>query len=253
MATLADARGVYEDVVAEKCRRDPVFWAERNFYAEETVFTPEGLIQLMPHQRMILRYAFQRDETGRFRFTTIIYSAVKKSGKTAMGGLVGRWAAETWTRRGDVYFVGNDANQAKERGYAALRSSIELNPEYNPMKERLPGQWIIHDKYGRHIPTGSKAHAVATDYKGEAGSNPVLSVWTEIWGFIQTASLRFWAEMTPSPTRAASVRFIETYAGFVGESELLEGLYNNVVKPECQLTNQHLMDVLGDSAKAPCS
>jgi len=43
--------------------RDPVKWAENHFYVEETVSQPAGLIQFMPHQRVILRYAFIRETT----------------------------------------------------------------------------------------------------------------------------------------------------------------------------------------------
>ncbi len=34
-----------------------------------------------------------------------------------------------------------------------------------------------------------------------------------------------WDEMIPVPTRKVSIRLTVTYAGFEGESELLEGLY----------------------------
>ncbi len=155
---------------------DVVIWASNNFYAEATVDRPAGLIDLKPHQKAILRLAFQK--TGRlYRFKTIIYSCIKKGGKTAIGGLVGRWASETWGDNGDVYFVGNDADQAKEKGFAALKTSIELHPDFNRSKQELPGRWLLRETGARYIPNGSRVHAVATDYKGEAGSNPIMTVW----------------------------------------------------------------------------
>ena len=160
----------------EKQRQDVVLWAENNFYAEATVDRPMGIINLQPHQKAVLRYAFQQKD-GRFPFKTILYSTCKKGGKTAVGGLVGRWAAECWDNNSDIYFVGNDADQAKEKGYAALRTSIELHPDYHRGKQELPGKWITRDTKARYIPNGSKVHAVALDYKGEAGSNPVMTVW----------------------------------------------------------------------------
>src|SRR5712692_1982500 len=39
------------------------------------------------------------------------------------------------------------------------------------------------------------------------------------------ASRRLWEELTPVPTRKNSIRFITTYAGYEGESQLLRGLY----------------------------
>lgn len=225
---------------------DIVYWAENNYYAEATIDNGEPhLICLAPHQKIVLRYAFRRIN-GHFKYSSILWSQPKKSGKTCIGGLVGRWACETWGKNGDIYFVGNDADQARTKGYAALRNSIELHPEFNRHRGILSGEWITLETAAKCLKTGSKVHAVATDYKGEAGSNPILSVWTELWGFIDKAALRFWAEMAPSPTRPDSLRFVETYAGFVGESELLETLYNSVVKNGRQLRNQDLMDALGD-------
>lgn len=248
-----------EKVRRERARRveqarlasDIVYWAEKNFYVEATPETEAGLIQFAPHQKVILRYMFRKVD-GRFPFDVVLYSAIKKSGKTTIGGVVNRWAAETWGRRNDIYCVGNDANQAKEKGFQALKTSIELNPEYNPSKQKLNGQWLLRDMQAKYIPGHSTIHAVATDYKGEAGSNPVLTLWTELWGFVDKAALRFWAEMAPSPTRPFSMRFIETYAGFVGESELLEGLYESVVVNGRQLTVRDLREALGPDYEEGC-
>jgi hypothetical protein len=46
-------------------------------------------------------------------------------------------------------------------------------------------------------------------------------------GFVDL--LWLWEELTPVPTRRNSIRFLDTYAGFEGESEVLEGLYKTVV------------------------
>lgn len=234
-----------------RLKRDIVYWAERNFHVEATPFRDAGLIEFAPHQRVVLRYMFRR-VNGRFPFDIIIYSAVKKSGKTTIGGVVNRWAAETWGRRNDVYCVGNDANQAKEKGFQALKTSIELDPLYSPSKQALPGKWLLRDAQAKYLPSYTTVHAVATDYKGEAGSNPVLTLWTELWGFVNKDALRFWAEMAPSPTRPISIRFIETYAGFVGESELLEGLYESIVMNGKQLTVRDLKEALGDQYEEGC-
>ncbi len=92
--------------------------------------------------------------------------------------------------------------------------------------------------------------AIATDYTGEAGANPILTVYTELWGFIHKNEIRFWAEMAPSPTRPDSIRWIETYAGFDGESELLYGLYESCVLNGRQLTAGE-MDAVGVFEEAP--
>jgi phage terminase large subunit-like protein len=222
----------------ERARRDVGYWAERNFYIEET----ERPIVLERHQKAVLRYALTRDADGHLPFNTILWGQPKKSGKTAIAGLVARWAAETWGRYGEVLCVGNDAKQAQERAYKAATISIELSPGYQRGSQVLPGRWRVLTKDSTCLTTGTTMRAVATDYKGEAGANPILVVWTELWGFTHTADLRFWAEMAPSPTRPDSLQWIETYAGYEGESELLYGLYETAVKDARQLTAGELGD-----------
>lgn len=240
MSTITLEDVIVERATREKARRmlirrqaeDVVYWAEEHFYISET----QQPIVLLPHQKAILNYVFRRDAEGRFPYHTVVYSTPKKSGKTTIGGLVARWAAETWDRFGEVLCVGNDAEQAKERGFAALKQSIELHPDYSYKKKSLLDYWELLEAEATCITTGTHVKAIATDYKGEAGANPILTLWTELWGFIDKASLRFWAEMAPSPTRLNSMKWIETYAGYEGESGLLEGLYVKGVKEGRQLT-----------------
>ncbi len=220
-------------------RDDPVAWMEKHFIIEDT----EAPIILARHQKAILSYALKRRRDGRLPFNTIIYSAPKKSGKTAVAGAVTRWAAETWGKYGEILCVGNDAEQAKERAFKAMRISIELTPGYSPSSQMLGNRWHVLTKEAKCLTTGTIVKAIATDYKGEAGANPILVVWTELWGFTLTRDLRFWAEMAPSPTRPDSVQWIETYAGYEGESELLWGLYDNVVTHGRQLTAGELGDL----------
>lgn len=246
METTARALLNIQKLRHEKGRRDVVYWGERNYYIEET----ERPIVLERHQKAVLRYALRRNAEGRLPFSTILWSQPKKSGKTAIAGMVGRWAAETWGRFGEVLCVGNDAKQAQERAYKAAKVSIELTPGYRRNTQTLPDRWRVLTKDSTCLTTGTTMRAIATDYKGEAGANPILMLWTELWGFTHTADLRFWAEMAPSPTRPDSIQWIETYAGYEGESELLYGLYETAVKDARQLTAGELGD-LGVFAEAP--
>ncbi len=240
---------------AERAKRAAVAdfptWAEANFRIEET----EEPIVLARHQKAVLRYLLQRDPDGAFKFKTIIYSEPKKGGKTTISGAVIRWAAETWGKFGEIYCVGNDAEQARERGFKMMSQSIQLEPTFRPTGAAqstgiLRGKWIVKSKEAYCIPTGTKVKAVAADYKGEAGANPVLTVWTEVWGIIHKDANRFWAEMAPSPTREHSIRWVETYAGYEGESELLWTLYESTVLNGRQITAEELGDV-GSFTEAP--
>jgi hypothetical protein len=63
-------------------------WIDSSGFYTKTVWDIEqgqwigaGLMQLFPHQRRILEHVFTQREDGTFPYTTIVYSAVKKSGK----------------------------------------------------------------------------------------------------------------------------------------------------------------------------
>lgn len=207
-------------------KSDIISWAESNFLVAHEDELEGSAIILQPHQKAILRFMFEAypEKTGR-NLSTIIYATPKKSGKTTIAALVGRWIAETQGRFQEIYCVANDFDQAKNRAFAAASRSVELEPDYNVKSRSLPRRWRVLDREMYHIPSGSKIKALATDYKGEAGAEPTMTVWTELWGYMSEISLRFWTEMTPTPTRRLSMRWVETYAGFEGESELLEDLY----------------------------
>lgn len=196
---------------------DVTTWANASYYIPET----GRQIRLMPHQRVMLDMALDPAND----FTTIVYSTIKKSGKTAVGGLVGRYIAEFSGPKSEVYFIANDKDQAKDRAYESAKTSIELTPGYDRGKRVLPGQWRVIEKQCVHERSGSIMRAIASDYEGAAGGNPNATLWTELWAFSSERFKRLWDELTPVPTRARSIRFVETYAGYTDESELLLDLY----------------------------
>ena len=73
--------------------------------------------------------------------------------------------------------------------------------------------------------TGCTIQAIASDYAGAAGASPCISVFDELWGYSLERSRRLWDEMIFTPTRTISARLTVSYAGFDGESQLLEDLY----------------------------
>lgn len=227
-----------------------VYWAQDlgNFRLEDT----GQPIQFARHQAAVLRYCLgRRDDTGRLPFKLVLWSEPKKGGKTTVSGAVIKWAAETWGQYGEILCVGNDADQAMDRGFRKMVIAVEQTPGYQRDKARLPGEWVLHGaKKATCLLTGTTVKAIATDYQGESGANPILSVWTELWGFMHKGDERFWSEMAPSPTRPDSIRWVETYAGWEGESELLWNLYEQTVLEGRQLTAGELGD-LSAFAEAP--
>lgn len=194
-----------------------VDWAQQRYYIPET----SAPMVLEPGQRTYLNMAWHSE----YDFVTLLYSTIKKSGKTAIAGVQGRYAAEFSGNKAEVYAVANDKEQAKDRAYESAKTSIELDPRYDKSKRGIPGSWRIIERQAVHEPTGSIMRAIASDYEGSAGGNPTLTLWTELWGFTLERFKRLWDELTPVPTRARSMRLVETYAGFEDESELLMDLY----------------------------
>ena len=67
--------------------------------------------------------------------------------------------------------------------------------------------------------------AIASDAASAAGANPVITSFDELWGYVSERSRRLWDEMITSPARKISCRLTVSYAGFSGESVLLEELH----------------------------
>jgi len=181
---------------------------------------------LEDHQRRILTEAFRQDENENFLYKTIIYSAPKKSGKTAINALVCLWWAYTVQPPDEIIIAANDLEQSTSRAFDAAKGFIRRflvhNHKRSEERPSIMGKLLIELKNGTTI------KAIPGDYTGEAGANQGLVSFDELWGFMSEKSRRLYEELTPVPTRKHSVRFISTYAGWTGESELLESLYGRI-------------------------
>lgn len=214
-------------------------WAGERFWIPGPLGGEPSLIDLFPHQKIVLRIPFTRGSDGHFPYSTIITSTVKKSGKSTLAAIPVRWIAETQTRLGEVYTLGNDQEQAKGRSFKFAADSIKLTPgcQRRGGDYVLPGQWVLQGSKLVCLTTGTAIRALSVDATGEAGSNPDLTVWTELWGMEYPDAVKFFDEMSPVPTKPDSLRLIETYAGYDGESLLLYGLYETGMSGR-QMTNR---------------
>lgn len=202
------------------------------FYVPET----RAPIAFEPHQILILQLMFDPRVAASLGvpngFQNLVYSTVKKSGKTTIAALVARWVAECWGSFNEVYSIANDKEQSRGRVYAKALQSIQLDPRWDRAAKEIPDYWRIIEREATHLPSGSYLRAVSNDYRGEAGSNPTATFWSELWGYTLEASRRLWDEMTPVPTRPRSIRFVETYAGFENESTLLIEHFEKCTSPD---------------------
>jgi hypothetical protein len=167
-----------------------------------------------------LEHAFVLDEDGRLRYPELIYSCPKKSGKTTFAAMCVLYAVLTArVRFAEGYCIANDLEQAQGRVFAAIRRIVEACP-WLANQAKITQSRIEFPKIGKASIT-----AIGTDYAGAAGANPVISAFDELWAYTSERSRRLWDEMVPPPTRQRACRLTTTYAGFDGESALLEELY----------------------------
>lgn len=214
---------------------DPVWWLEQNFFIEDvrdpktgTEYGP-GRILLHPVQQRILRAALTKVD-GIFPYSTIVYSTCKKSGKTRIAAGIASWFASTQGAYNEIYCLANDGKQSSDRILQAVKKSIDLSQAAAVREEgtHAPSEtakWH-YIKAAVRLPNGTLVEAIPCDPTGQAGSNPGLTVWSEMWGYAHQHKERLWTEMTIPPTRFGhAIRWVESYAGYVDESNVLYDLY----------------------------
>jgi phage terminase large subunit-like protein len=182
--------------------------------------------ELYEVEERYLREALTLTADGRLPFSEMVFSGPKKSGKTAIAAMALIYVVVVLGGNfAEGYAVANDREQAETRVFQAATRIIEASPLLRDSAK------ITTNKI-EFLSTGATITAIASDYAGAAGSNPTISVFDELWGVTSESGIRLWDEMVPVPTRKISVRLTTTYAGFEGESILLEDLYKRGLKGE---------------------
>jgi hypothetical protein len=214
---------------------DKGFFVQESYNPETDELSGAGKLRLLQHQRDILGHCLTPNEKGKFPYTTLVYSCVKKSGKTTIGASIGAWAGDEFQDGSEIYCLANDEKQAKDRVFRDISYHVKRARLTTPLKSeiRYPNETLIQ--------------SLATEYKSAAGARHALTIWDELWAYTSDNARLMWAEMTPIPTVKTSLRVVVTYAGILGKSALLEDLYEKVVKagePVPELA--HLVDARGD-------
>jgi phage terminase large subunit-like protein len=190
-------------------------------WCEAFVILPDGNpIRFQPHQRDIFEHVFGFDENGNLPYSLIVYSCPKKSGKTTMESAVMGWVGFNFPND-EVLCAANSRDQVISRAMREFRGFIERNPT-------LKAECVKYTEKEIRLRNGTSITAITNDAPIQAGANNSLSVWDELWGYVSMRDQKLWDELTVPPTRPNGFRFIGTYAGFEGESNLLEDLYLQV-------------------------
>jgi phage terminase large subunit-like protein len=197
-------------------------------FIETALINPETNLPfvLTDAERRFLELAFLEDEDGRLLYPELLFSGPKKSGKTGLAGMVTLYAVVVLGGRfGEGYAVANDYEQASSRVFTAIRRIVEASPLLRRDTVNITAKSIEFTR-------GATIQPVASDHASAAGANPNIATFDELCGYTSERSRRLWDEFSPPPTRRHACRLTVTYAGYEGESTLLEELYKRGLKGE---------------------
>ena len=223
-----------ERSVLQSWRQRPITFIEKVLRDPETARPCE----LFEAELEFFEHAWELNDNGRLRYPEQCFGAIKKSGKTALA------AAHVLTttclfggRYAEGYCIANDLEQAQGRVFQSIKRIIESSP-YLVREADITQNRIVFPQ------TSAVITALGGDYASAAGAAPVISSFDELWGYTSERSRRLWDEMVPVPTHKVSCRLTTTYAGFEGESTLLEELYKRGLKQQLLAPSLHAGDGL---------
>jgi len=203
-------------------------WVPENFYDPTTVnmfgkewdYSAAKLVELSPRQIDICDHVLTPNENGVFPYRTVVFSTIKKEGKTTLAGAVGSWWGANIEPPNLILTLANDQEQSAGRIFGAML------PTLYALGCKVP--FAQSSKPEVRLPNGTLIQAIANNYAGAAGGNYGLTLWSELWAYTTERSRRLYDELVPVPTRKNSIRWIETYVGFEDESDLLLQIFKRI-------------------------
>ena len=152
-------------------------WIEKYFYDPTTVnmfgrdwdFSNAETLKLQPVQRRIIDATLTRNKNGDFPYSTIVYSTIKKEGKTTLTGAVGACYSSIIEPPNLTLCLANDQEQSAGRIFGAML------PTFYKLGCRVP--LAQSSKPEIRLPNGTIIQAIANNYAGNAGANYGLTLW----------------------------------------------------------------------------
>lgn len=206
----------------------PIGWAENDF---GWITEDNSPIRLADWQRLILSEYWRHQAD----VSTLFISSPKKSGKTLLNSLL---TCYRWLTRPGVHFaLGNDFDQGAMLQSDMIGAMCQRHPILKRYTKINKGELIF-------LPTNSRLITLPADYAGSSGHNFLSVSFTELWAFTAESHLRLYEELTPPPLVDA-LRILDSYAGWQGESILLENIWNRAkvgqpIADSLYLTGQQL-------------
>lgn len=188
--------------------------------ADKNVDGGTGKLELLYPWDVILEYALWQDERGKFPCTTVVLSAPKKSAKTTMSAAIVAWYAECAPDGTEIFICANSEEQSVRLIFKDLSFHFK----------HRGGSKVLKDKI--ELENGTIIQVLTRNYTSNAGGRHALVVFDELWGGTSEDDYRRYDEMTPVPMIPHSLQLITSYAGFLGESNLLYDIFKKSVGVE---------------------
>ncbi len=180
----------------------------RDLVPVEGSYGPQAVIP--PHLSTWLYTAFPLP-AGNPSARNILDARTKKQGKSATAAAVALYMA-TRQRYAEVVIAAADQDQAKDRVLRAVKFAIDNGPLSAHAK-------VFRDTI--EFDNGSIIQALPFDWRGAAGGNYAAVIFDELHAWTLEQHRRMFDELTIPPTMPHGVRWIASYAGYSGESNLL--------------------------------
>src|SRR5437899_7217073 len=121
---------------------------------------------------------------GTLPYSELVYSAPKKSGKTATAAMVVLYVVTVLGGPfAEAYLVANDFDQAQGRVFQAIARIVEASPLLKQSAKVTAVQITFPS-------TGATISVLASDYAGAAGANPTITVFDELWAYTSERAQR---------------------------------------------------------------
>lgn len=223
-------------VLEERVVQPPAWqWIGEHFRTKDANTGKAVPFVVFPWLARILLDAFPDDGSSDLPYTLLVLSTVKKSGKTTLNGAIAAYLAFARAPAGsEMYVFANSQEQSVGRVFAAVKYAVDMSPA---LREQCTSRLETMIR----LQNGSSIKALAAMHANIAGANPYYSGWTELWAYSHSLERRAWDEMTPPPTVRNAVRVVDTYAGYEGESTLLNSIEDNLRAAERLYTDGYTL------------
>jgi hypothetical protein len=191
----------------------------RDLYVVEGAFGPKPIIP--PFLAAWLQAAFPLPE-GNPAARNILDARTKKEGKSALAGAVALYMASR-KPYAECVIVASDRDQSRDRVLRAIKYGIERGPLAEHAK-------VYKDII--ELDNSSTIQSLPNDWQGAAGGNYSCVIFDELHAWIYEGQRRLFDEMIIPPTQPGGVRWIASYAGWEGESLLLQEWWGKALAGE---------------------